>query len=146
MNITLELQELDDLIVKHTKPPVTAMLRNKLHPLREQMEAYIGTQSQKAEEHARLIEEHQKRQPVPPTTADPSEHRRGLYYRTGDVTPFCPQCREAANKNIRLFGPVPMADAQIERWTCNACATDYTAKPAKNFLPSPNRRLRSRAK
>ncbi len=41
MNITLELQKLDDLIVTHTTPPVTAMLRNKLHPLRDQLEAYI---------------------------------------------------------------------------------------------------------
>jgi hypothetical protein len=41
MNLTLELQELDDLIVKHTSPPVTTILRNQLHPLWEQMEAYV---------------------------------------------------------------------------------------------------------
>ena len=49
MNITLELQELDDLIFKHTVPPVTAILRNKLHPLREQMEAYV-TEKEKVTE------------------------------------------------------------------------------------------------
>jgi len=36
----LRLQELDNLIVEHTKPPVLAILRSKLQPVMEQVEAY----------------------------------------------------------------------------------------------------------
>lgn len=54
MNITLELQQLDDLIILHTKPPVTAILRNKLHPLREQMEAYIAAEAGRSERAAQV--------------------------------------------------------------------------------------------
>jgi hypothetical protein len=39
MNILGQLQELDALIVAHTQPPVTAMLRNRLSPIIEQAEA-----------------------------------------------------------------------------------------------------------
>ena len=56
MNITLELQQLDDLIVKHTTPPVTAMLRNKLHPLRDQLEAYIIAKETGAKQASELEE------------------------------------------------------------------------------------------
>jgi hypothetical protein len=40
MNILNHLQELDNLIIKHTQPPVTAMLRNKLSFALEQVEAH----------------------------------------------------------------------------------------------------------
>jgi len=59
MNITLALQELDDLIIRHTQPPVTPMLRNKLHPLREQLEAYIAEKEKLATDHAELVKKHQ---------------------------------------------------------------------------------------
>ena len=69
MNITLELQQLDDLIVAHTHPPVTAILRNKLHPLRDQLEAYIAEEQQRTKlladtqtEHAALKDSHAKLQ------------------------------------------------------------------------------------
>jgi len=52
MNITLAFQDLDDLIIKHTSPPVMAMLRNKLHLLRDQMEAYITEKAQAEKLHA----------------------------------------------------------------------------------------------
>ena len=60
MNITLELQNLDELIVQHTSPPITTMLRNKLHPLREQMEAYIASKSASEERNAQLTEQNQE--------------------------------------------------------------------------------------
>src|SRR5262245_46087810 len=59
MNITKELQDLDNLIVEHTKPPVTAILRNKLHPLREQMEAYIDAKEKESSQHAQLAKAHE---------------------------------------------------------------------------------------
>ena len=43
MDILDQLQILDDLIIEHTKPPITAILRNKLHTTREQAEAYAST-------------------------------------------------------------------------------------------------------
>jgi hypothetical protein len=52
MNITMELQRLDDLIIEHTRPPVTTILRNKLHPLREQLEAYVSEKEHAVEIHA----------------------------------------------------------------------------------------------
>ncbi len=39
MNIVTHLQELDNLIIEHTKPPVTAMLRNKVAFCIEQAQA-----------------------------------------------------------------------------------------------------------
>lgn len=40
MNILTHLQEIDDLIVEHTKPPITPILRNKLAFAIEQAEAH----------------------------------------------------------------------------------------------------------
>ena len=40
VNIILHLKEFDYLIVEHTRPPATAILRNKLHTLIEQAEAH----------------------------------------------------------------------------------------------------------
>ncbi len=40
MKITEHLQKLDMLIVEHTKPPVTSLLRNQLSLITEQFEAY----------------------------------------------------------------------------------------------------------
>lgn len=42
MNITLQFQELDDLNLKHTSPPTTSILRNKLHTMRDQLEAHFA--------------------------------------------------------------------------------------------------------
>ena len=43
MSITAQFQKLDDLIIEHTRPPVTAILRNRLAVVREQVEAYQDT-------------------------------------------------------------------------------------------------------
>jgi hypothetical protein len=40
MNILTHLQKLDDLIIEHTKPPVTAILRSKLAFCIEQADAH----------------------------------------------------------------------------------------------------------
>src|SRR2546425_9331925 len=40
MNLIANLQKLDDLIVEHTRPPVTAMLRRQLSFAIEEAEAY----------------------------------------------------------------------------------------------------------
>jgi hypothetical protein len=39
MNLTLQLQELDDLVVSHTQPPTTPILRQKIQSAIEQAEA-----------------------------------------------------------------------------------------------------------
>lgn len=62
MNIVTQLQELDALIIEHTRPPVTAILRNKLSMAIEQAEAHTDavarqdqTLSRQAEEIQRLM-------------------------------------------------------------------------------------------
>lgn len=60
VNITLQLQILDDLIVENTLPPVTSRLRNQLHPLREQLEAYIEANERMAVDYAKLKTAHVK--------------------------------------------------------------------------------------
>ena len=42
MNIPLQFQKLDDLILKHTSPPATSILRNELHFIRDQLEAHFA--------------------------------------------------------------------------------------------------------
>ena len=56
MNIVAHLQELDDLIVKHTVPPVTTMLRNKLAFCIEQASAHEDAVLKQDETLSRQIE------------------------------------------------------------------------------------------
>lgn len=65
------------------------------------------------------------------------EHRRGVYYASGDPIPFCPHCYEAsAGKRIHLSGPISIwGESKAEYWDCYACKTRYAAKPGRNFLP-----------
>jgi len=42
MNLTLQFQELENLIVELTRPPVTPMLRAKLHRVIEHVEALVA--------------------------------------------------------------------------------------------------------
>jgi hypothetical protein len=66
----------------------------------------------------------------------PLEHRRSVYYASGDPVPFCPHCYEAsAGKRIHLSGPMPLHASKAERWDCYACNTYYVAEPGENFLP-----------
>ena len=151
MNITLQLQELDELIMQHTTPPVTATLRNKLHPLREQMEAYINSKENEAQQHAELVAEYAKLQksqqsPLTSVPSDLFEYSRGLYYKANDKIPFCPHCWEADNKKIHLSGPVAMMDTSVEYWECYTCDHDYCAKLGENFTASQARPGRRRRK
>ena len=52
------------------------------------------------------------------------KHMRLLYYADGDSIPFCPRCLEATDRQIHLFGPVPMMDQNVERWECHVCNYD----------------------
>jgi len=56
MNILTHLQELDNLIVERTKPPVTAVLRNKLSLAVEQAEAHSSAVERQEQTLARQIE------------------------------------------------------------------------------------------
>jgi len=56
MNIVEELQRLDELIIEHTKPPVTATLRNQLSNAIEQCEAYQASSDRQDETLARQAE------------------------------------------------------------------------------------------
>jgi hypothetical protein len=85
MNVTLQLQELDELIGQHTKPPATAILRNKLHSIREQVEAY----QKGAEELAALKLSQAKESP------EFISHMGVLWKktRTGfEPNPYCAEC------------------------------------------------------
>jgi hypothetical protein len=60
MNIILYLQELDDLILQHTKPPVTALLRNKLSLAMEQAEAHSAAVAKQEKTLARQLESYEQ--------------------------------------------------------------------------------------
>ena len=47
MNFIAELSDFDNLIVEHTKPPVTSILRVKLQSIIEQAEAYVASVAEK---------------------------------------------------------------------------------------------------
>ncbi len=83
MNITLKLQELDDLTLAHTKPPVTAILRNKLHTLRDQMEAYIV-----AKERITLDLTELERNPAPPVANPPEADKPPLQQEVWKVLQY----------------------------------------------------------
>ena len=56
MNILSHLQKLNDLIIEHTKPPVTAKLRNKLSLAIEQAEAHSAAVDRQEQTLATQIE------------------------------------------------------------------------------------------
>lgn len=56
MNIVTHLQELDNLIIEHTKPPVTAMLRNKVAFCLEQAQARAADVERQEQTLAKQIE------------------------------------------------------------------------------------------
>ena len=56
MNILAHLQELDNLVVEHTKPPVTALLRNKLAFCIEQAQARASDVERQEQTLSRQIE------------------------------------------------------------------------------------------
>ena len=58
MNLLVQLQELDDLIVRNTTPPATPILRQKLYSIREQLEAHLASEKQTATEFANLKQAH----------------------------------------------------------------------------------------
>ena len=82
MSIFDQFQKLDDLIILHTKTPVTAILRGQLALTREQIEAYqassdkqdqtlaaqIETIERLVKENAKVQAELQKKQSGPPMT------------------------------------------------------------------------------
>lgn len=68
------------------------------------------------------------------TTEPLLQHKRGLYFATEDPVPFCPHCLEAWHRRIHLSGPVPLFEAENERYDCHTCGMHYVAKPNENFL------------
>jgi hypothetical protein len=56
MNILTQLLELDNLIIEHTKPPVTAILRSKLAFALEQADAHSDAVARQDETLSRQIE------------------------------------------------------------------------------------------
>lgn len=150
VNITQYLQELDELIVSHTSPPVTVKLRNKLHVLREQMESYIGTKEQEEIDHGRLVEAHQELQRrlaqvssrLQESTAEPvPDFRRGLYYLRGQAAPLCPHCFEVTGMKLHLNGPSSaFNNVRSEIWNCLQCGCEFRAHGDGNFRVARRRR------
>ena len=103
--------------------------------IKSQLRFVVGQVATLEAQYATLEQEHAKLQ-----AAHALEHRRGVYYASGDPVPFCPNCYEAsAGKRIHLYGPVPLMGAKAERWDCYTCNTAYAAKPGENFMPHKKR-------
>ena len=100
MNITLQFQELDDLIGIHTVPPATAILRNKLHPIREQVEAHLKTledQNAIVAENEKLISENSALKAAQAPKPDSIFIFEGIEFQKGGITGnlwcvCCPKC------------------------------------------------------
>ena len=56
MSMIAQFQKLDDLIGENTRPPVTAILRNQLALMREQVEAYHASSEKQDETLAKQIQ------------------------------------------------------------------------------------------
>ena len=96
MNITLAFQELDDLIIKHTPLPARVTLRNKLHLLRDQVEAYIDEKEKIQLEHTKLIEKHEALKLVQTKESPDLVSNMGVFWKrtaTGfEQIPYCGEC------------------------------------------------------
>src|SRR5947207_14979729 len=106
MNISLHIQELDDLIVKNTVAPAQAVLRNKLHFIRDQLDAEFKTHFDREQElsklNASLIAQNTELvQAVNAYEAKESalasfvEHCGVLWKRSGnrfEPSPYCKEC------------------------------------------------------
>lgn len=142
MNITFELQQLDDLMIEHTRPPVTTMLGNKLHPLGEQMEKYIAAKEQDANDAAEIKSEFLKlKQEKSAVDAQLEKIKKedtrfvdGLLSERGTNAggkrlPVCPVCN------------IPV---QIHKRMVNVMCSDSLCKWASDFPPENGRRILSR--
>jgi hypothetical protein len=132
--ISQDLQELERMI----DDGETDKIKSQLRFIAEQVSTLEAQYASLEQENADFQAAH----------AEPTmQHRRGLYYASGDPIPFCPRCYEAQTPaGVHLFGPVPRwANTTGERWECHTCNTAYVAPtPNENFLPNrPNvKRLR----
>jgi predicted nucleic-acid-binding Zn-ribbon protein len=121
MSIPLQFQELDDLIVKHTAPPVTPILRSKLSTLREQVEA----QTNVADELATLKKAH---------TALQNEHEAFKAAQMVSAPAFkaylCPHCGQMqAELTGTKTGPTRsdmMLDIQHRYYHCHKCKHEWS--------------------
>jgi hypothetical protein len=131
MNIILELEELDDLIVKFTKAPVTTALQGKLRPIIDaaqvESQAWADTKIKHEQLQAELtrlktdvkVKEAQ-------SAAKPVPHMGVLWKRSLDgfePNPYCPKC-----PNTVLIRNPPNRNYY---WYCSSCRASFPgdAKP-----------------
>jgi cell division protein FtsB len=60
MTVLLKLQELDDLVIQKTTPPLTAMLRNKIQLALEEAEADAAVAAESVQHNSTLTAENAK--------------------------------------------------------------------------------------
>lgn len=118
MTIITHLQELDNLIVESTKPPVTAKLRNKLALIIEQAEAYQASSDKQDETLAaqaqtieRLITENQKLVAEQPKKAGGKN---------------CPFCGHAASLvDMRPHPIMGEMGIKVHFFRCDSCGKEF---------------------
>jgi hypothetical protein len=101
MNILSHLQELDDLIIEHTKPPVTPILRSKLAFCIEQADAHssaVERQEKTLATQIETIERLMKQNEDAVKKVTNSDAWR-------ELEKYAAECNEVIRKNSRLKHP-----------------------------------------
>jgi hypothetical protein len=130
MNISLQIQELDDLIIEHTTPPVTSKLRSKLHFIRDQLDAEFKTRFDKEQElsklNASLVAQNTELvQAINTYEAKESalsafeEHFGVLWKRSGKGFDPAPYCKECETHPIMMGLPPSVRPPSC--WHCSKC-------------------------
>ncbi len=63
------------------------------------------------------------------------QHRRQLYWLSGDSLPFCPRCYDDSEKRVHLFAASYNNDPKREDYECHICNHDFIARDGKDFHP-----------
>ena len=120
MNMTLQLQELDKLIVGLTKPPVTTKLRSKLSMIIEQSEAYPDTAAELEAFKAKYVNQSQELAALKDAQAVKTPAFKAY---------LCPYCgQSAAELKAIKTGPSPQDQAlEIAHnyYHCHKCEKDW---------------------
>jgi len=63
------------------------------------------------------------------------QHRRQLYWLSGDPLPYCPRCYDDSEKRIHLVVSLYNKEPNKEHYECHICDHDFTAWNGVDFSP-----------